>query len=205
MLLNFNEIVKKYNLNIIGTIHIGAHYGQEITLYEKHNIKNILCFEPMTETFKILEEKFKDRAILVNSALGNFIGEVEMYTETINKGQSSSILEPDYHLIQHPKIKFTGKEKVKITKLDEFISEKEKYNFINIDVQGYELEVFKGASEYLKTIDYIISEVSRVELYKGCPRVEDLDIFLSDYGFERVETDWAGISWGDAFYIKNKK
>ena len=37
--------------------------------------------------------------------------------------------------------------------------------------------------------------------------VEDLDEFLSTYGFERVETEWPETyySWGDALYIKKEK
>ena len=80
--------------------------------------------------------------------------------------------------------------------------DKSKYNCIVIDVQGYELEVFKGSSNYLNSVDYIMTEVNREELYKGCARVEDLDSFLSDYNFKRVETTWDGISWGDALYVK---
>ena len=38
MLLNFNELVKKYNMNIKGVIHIGAHYGQEHQLYKENDI-----------------------------------------------------------------------------------------------------------------------------------------------------------------------
>jgi hypothetical protein len=91
---------------------------------------------------------------------------------------------------------------VKIKKLDSFIDTVGKYNFINIDVQGYELEVFKGGSEYLNSVDYIMTEVNRDEVYKGCPMVEELDEFLKPYGFERVETTWDGITWGDAFYVK---
>jgi hypothetical protein len=87
-------------------------------------------------------------------------------------------------------------------KLDNFIEDKDKYNFINVDVQGYELEVFKGGSEFLNSIDYIMTEVNRAELYKGCARIEELDTFLSEYGFERVETTWDGGTWGDAFYVK---
>jgi hypothetical protein len=47
-----------------------------------------------------------------------------------------------------------------------------------------------------------MTEVNRAELYKGCARIEDLDMFLSQYGFERVETTWDGGTWGDAFYVK---
>lgn len=202
MLLDFDEILKTHGLKIKGIIHIGAHFGQEFELYKKHNIQNLMFFEPINSTFQRLKENVGERAKLLNIALGNFDGEIEMFTETINQGQSSSVLQPDYHLVQHPNIQFNGREKVKITKLDNFIQEFENYNFINIDVQGYELEVFKGGSEFLNHIDYIITEVNRAELYKNCAKVEELDEFLKTYGFERVLTSWAGISWGDALYIK---
>ena len=202
MLLNLENLNLKYDLKIKGVLHIGAHVGQELGTYQKLGISNVMFFEPVQETFNRLKKNVGESAIIINTALGNIEGEVEMYTETINEGQSSSVLEPEYHLIQHPNIKFNGREKVKITKLDNFIENKENYNFINVDVQGYELEVFKGGSEYLKSIDYIMTEVNRAELYKGCARIEDLDMFLSQYGFKRVETTWDGGTWGDAFYVK---
>lgn len=202
MLLNLDNLKEKYNLNIKGVLHIGAHVGQEYNTYERLGIENVIFFEPLYDTFQKLKVNVGNKAILVNSALGNVEGEIEMFTETVNQGQSSSVLQPEYHLVQHPDIQFTGKEKVKITKLDNFINDSDKFNFINIDVQGYELEVFKGGSEYLKSIDYVMTEVNREELYKGCAKIEELDTFLGEYGFVRVETFWAGGTWGDAFYIK---
>ena len=202
MLLNLDNLKAKYDLKIKGVLHIGAHVGQEFGTYKRLGINNVMFFEPIQGTFNKLKQNVDDSAILVNTALGNTEGEVEMFTETINEGQSSSVLQPDYHLIQHPNIQFNGREKVKITKLDNFIENKDKYNFINVDVQGYELEVFKGGSEYLKSIDYIMTEVNRAELYKDCARIEQLDEFLGQYGFERVETTWDGGTWGDAFYVK---
>jgi len=202
MLLNLDSLKEKYDLKIKGVLHIGAHIGQEFQTYERLGIKNVMFFEPLKNTFNILKENVGDKAILVNTALGNLEGEVEMFTETINEGQSSSVLEPDYHLVQHPTIQFNGKEKVKITKLDNFIKENSKYNFINIDVQGYELEVFKGGSEFLNSVDYVMTEVNRAELYKGCAQIGEIDNYLSGYGFQRVETTWDGGTWGDAFYVK---
>lgn len=202
MLLNLENLKEKYNLKIKGVLHIGAHVGQEYNTYERLGVENVMFFEPIPSTFQRLKENVGEKAILLNTALGNIEGEVEMFTETINQGQSSSVLQPEYHLIQHPNIQFNGRETVKITKLDNFINDKEKYNFINVDVQGYELEVFKGGSEYLKSIDYIMTEVNRAELYKGCAQIGELDEFLSEYGFQRVETTWDGGTWGDAFYVK---
>lgn len=206
MLLDLIKLKDKYNLNIKGVLHIGAHYGQELSTYENIGINNIMFFEPLPHTFEKLKDNTKGKdVILVNTALGNTIGEVGMNVEYANQGQSSSILEPLIHLQQYPHIRFNDKITVKITKLDTFIEDRDKYNFINIDVQGYELEVFKGASEYLNTIDYIMTEVNRGEVYKNCPMVEELDEYLKPYGFERVETTWDGVTWGDAFYIKTKK
>lgn len=203
MLLDLKKLKEKYNLNIKGVLHIGAHFGQEFKTYENLGIKNVMFFEPLPHTFNVLKNNVGDKAKLFNTALGNMTGEIEMNVESANKGQSSSILEPVGHLKQYPHIRFESKETVKITKLDNFIEEKNNYNFINIDVQGYELEVFKGGSEFLNHIDYIMTEVNRAEVYKNCPQIEELDEFLKKYNLQRVETTWDGGTWGDAFYIKN--
>lgn len=203
MLLNFEELIEKYNLNIHGVIHIGAHYGQEHKIYKNTNIKNIVYFEPLLKSFEILKQNVKDDALLFNLALGCEKKEVEMFVEQNNMGQSSSILEPHLHLQQYPGILFDGKEIVKMEKLDNINIVFENYNLINIDVQGYELDVFCGAKKVLEKIDYIISEVNKAELYKNCTKVEELDDFLKTFGFDRVETFWAGNTWGDALYIKN--
>ncbi len=202
MLLNLKELIKKYNLNIKGVIHIGAHFGEEFKTYKDLKINNLIFFEPISYTFERLKNTVGDDGILFNTALGNFTGQVEMYVETANQGQSSSILKPDKHLQQYPHIKFNSTEIVNIDKLDNFIEYKDNYNFINIDVQGYEMEVFKGGEEFLKNIDYVMTEVNRDEVYKDCAKVDEIDSFLSQFGFKRVETTWDGGIWGDGFYIK---
>jgi hypothetical protein len=127
-----------------------------------------------------------------------------MNVEKNNQGQSSSILNPKIHLQQYPWIQFTDKEEVEMIKLDDFEFNKNNYNFINIDVQGYELEVFKGAKDTFKNIKYIVSEVNRAEVYEGCPHIKDLCDFLKEFNFELEEVSWAGETWGDAFFIKHE-
>jgi FkbM family methyltransferase len=203
MLIDLIKLNEKYNLKLKGVIHIGAHYGEEYDTYTKLGIKNIIFFEPLSDNFRILSEKIGNNAILVNKALGSENRQIEMNVETNNESQSSSILEPVIHLAQYPWIKFDKKETVNMATLDSELKDIERYNFINIDVQGYELEVFKGAIKTLENIDYIMSEVNKDEVYKNCARVEEIDEFLWFYGFKRVETSWDGYTWGDAFYIKN--
>jgi FkbM family methyltransferase len=202
MLLDFEKLITKYSLQIEGVIHIGAHFGQEHNLYKKTNIKNIVYVEPLSKNFQKLKENVKDDSLLLNVALGCENKKIEMFVESNNLGQSSSILEPKLHLQQYPNIVFDSKEEVEMKKLDDLNIDLENYNFINIDVQGYELQVFCGGKNTLSKIDYIISEVNRAELYKDCVKINELEDFLKDYGFELVEVNWVGNTWGDALFIK---
>lgn len=203
MLKPLPDLVNDFDLDIRGAIHIGGHHGQEYVYYKNLGLTNIIFVEPQPNCFSVLSENVGDECLLFNVALGNFTGKADMFTEEANQGQSSSLLTPHKHVTQYPNIVFNGKIKVDITKLDLLPFDRSLYNFINIDVQGYELEVFRGGTDTLKNIDYIYTEVNRAELYFGCARVERLDDFLGEYGFIRVDTWWDGVTWGDALYIRS--
>lgn len=202
---DLDYIKKKYEMETNGAIVVGAHYGNENK--ELEDFKNKIFFEPQPDAFEILKKNIIDKnSMLVNKAVGNVVGKIKMNVEKINRGQSSSILKPYKHLYQYPWITFDEEIEVDIIRLNNYPVDRKNYNFMLIDVQGYELEVLKGASELLRdNIDYIITEVNRDELYENCSKVEDLDNFLSNYNFIRVETDWGGDTWGDALYIKDKR
>jgi FkbM family methyltransferase len=202
MLLSFTGLRKKYNMDVKGIIHVGAHYGEEISEYIENGIQDIVLFEPLSECFDVLAQKVMTLNANIEGhqvALGSAPGTATMYLSD-NEKQSSSILKPKVHLTHHPHVKFNGTEEVEVDLLDNF--DTKDYNFLNMDVQGYELEVLKGATETLKRVDYVYCEVNRDEVYEGNAYVEELDEFLSSYGMERVETSWEGQIWGDALYVK---
>lgn len=201
MLLDFKELIIKYNLNIQGVIHVGGHTGEEIPVYQKHNIDNVVFFEPDPRNVSILDNKIKNTNYIIKPVgLGNENSKKKMYISS-NDHASNSVLKPKLHLQQYPHITFNDEIEIFIYKLDDY-SFYDKYNFMNIDVQGYELEVLKGSKNTLKYIDGIICEVNRDEVYENCPHIDDIDNFLKDFNFERVETSWDGNIWGDAFYKK---
>ena len=202
MLLSFTGLRKKYNMDVKGIIHIGGHYGEEIDEYVRNGIQEIVIFEPLSDSFDILCENIQElnaNIIAHQVALGPEETIATMYVSD-NEKQSSSLLKPKVHITHHPHVKFPETEDVEVKVLDDF--DYTKYNFINMDVQGYELEVLKGATETLKHVDYVYCEVNRDEVYEGNAYVEELDEFLSAYGMDRVETSWEGQIWGDALYIK---
>ena len=203
-MIEFESLLKKYKINISGISHFGAHLGQEVIDYKKAGSFPIHLFEPQKEIFSDLSKSFskEENIYLYNFGLGNENKKVEINLNTNNQGMSASILEPDLHLKHHPNVTFEGKEKIEIKRYDDLSISG--VNFFAIDVQGYELEALKGSKDSLNNVDYILTEVNRKELYKGCVKIEELDSFLKDYDFVRVETAWWQkiIPWGDAFYIK---
>jgi Methyltransferase FkbM domain len=79
------------------------------------------------------------------------------------------------------------------------------YNILNIDVQGAELMVLRGAERTLAFVDVINVEVSFAELYAGCAQIDEVDDFLEQRGFVRVELSCPyHHTWGDAVYVRRK-
>lgn len=204
MVIKLEDLISLYRLNIKGVLHIGAHYGEELDSYLACGIKRLLFVEPLPDNYQHLLDRFRtsikpfegyptelvlddaDKQLHIkalNLALGNSTGILPMYVETVNQSQSSSLLKPKKHLEQYPHITFDDKIEVKLDKLDQLQVEAA-YNMINIDVQGFELEVFKGGKNTLeKQIDYIYTEVNRAELYENCCMIDELDAYLGELGF----------------------
>lgn len=222
-MLPLHHILQKYNLKPKGVIHVGAHWAEEHDEYLKDGIERFVYIEPCKDAFITMVKKFSTvndveyekvkhvlgisltlngGITLMNIACGSEKKEDVMYVSHANQGQSNSLLQPSLHLHQHPEVQFTEAEAVRVIPLDDLSINKEGYDMLAMDVQGYEGEVLKGATETLKHIDIVYTEVNRGETYKGNALIEELDELLAD--FERVETHWPSPNWtwGDAIYIR---
>ena len=71
------------------------------------------------------------------------------------------------------------------TSLDQFSKENniKDVDFIKIDIQGAELDVFKGGRETLKAVVAIVSEVEFIPIYVEQPLFGDVCSFLSENEF----------------------
>jgi FkbM family methyltransferase len=142
-------------------------------------------------------------------AVGAEDGRVVLHISN-NASQSSSILELGNHKVDHPDVTYVGKVDVGMRSINSMVDAGEinldGIDFLNIDIQGYELQALKGMDKHLAQFKAIYLEVNRKETYIGCPLVEDLDFFLAAHGFDRVETKWAGnTGWGDALWLRREK
>lgn len=203
MLLDFKKIVRKYNIKAEGCIHVGANTAQEHPDYVAAGIKRFVYIEPVASTFNVLRKKFAahHHIQLFNYACGDMDCEMVMYTGSQNQGQSNSLLKMDKHLDIHPGITLPTTELVQVKRLDSLGLAHKGYQLLVMDAQGYEGHIIRGATETLKQINWIYSEVNRDAVYSGCTLVDELDKLLHE--FERVETgDWVGGMWSDALYIR---
>lgn len=227
MLIPLKDIIKKYSLNLKGVVHVGAHWAEEHDDYLKCGIEKFVYIEACKGAYEKMVQnltgfnKFHDfdvsgnyikeasslkynNCLFFRNACGAEESEMSMNVSHNNQGQSNSLLKPQLHLRQHPEVVFTDTEKVKVVPLDSLPFNKQDYNLLAMDVQGYEGEVLKGATETLKYIDVIYTEVNRGQTYSGNMEIEEMDALLFGYGFKRVETHWPSAmwTWGDAVYIK---
>lgn len=205
----FKQAQSLYNVEIRGVIHIGASTGEELNIYKNLKVQDVLWIEADPKTYaklvdNIIINKDLPNSIAENFAASNENGEAEFYI-TSNK-VSSSLMQLDLHKSVYPEIKFEETIMVKTKKLDTYFEESgidvKKYNSIVIDVQGAELLALKGAKDTLKFIDLIVSEISPDSMYENSVKIYDLDQFLLENDFVRLDTKMLAPICGDALYVK---
>lgn len=202
MLLPLEQILFNHGFQPKGVIQVGCHHAEEYQRLVNMGVKKMVFIEPAEKAFSILKERFDDdpNVILYNCACGEKNAFLEMYVESENQGQSSSLLKPKLHLQQHPSITFSEpKELVTVNRLDDLYIDLDDFSMLLLDVQGYEGYVLRGGKQTLAKMDVVYTEVNRDEVYENCTKIEEMDEILCD--FERVAIQWVG-AWGDAVYIR---
>ncbi|MEG4582628.1 FkbM family methyltransferase [Microcoleus sp. MON1_C5] len=206
-MLDLQALCVQHSIIPRGVIHVGAHEGQEIELYQSMGFQKILLIEANPSVFKTLQKKIDGfpNVQAVNCAISNENGTVTLHLTLLD--HSSSILPLKDTLKIYPEIKEIGQINVQAKTLDTLLEELQldpsEFNILSIDIQGAELLAFQGATNTLKYIDAINAEVNYQELYEGGGLIAQVDEFLRLYGFERVAiTTPYHPSWGDAFYVK---
>ena len=203
------DTIKKYldlySIKINGVLHIGAHDCEELDFYRKLNIsiENIVWLEAITD--KVVNATAKGIPNVYKCVVSDKDNDSIVFN-IANNGQSSSILELGTHVVRHPEVKYTTHTIEKSKTIDTFFTENNlknsNYNFWNLDIQGAELLALKGGSNSLQNVDVIYIEVNIEQLYKNCPLIADIDMFLNQYGFKRIDTVITEWNWGDALYIR---
>lgn len=205
MLIDFRDLFPKYNIKPKGVLHIGANKGEEAPVYLELGITKQIWIEANPEIFNYLMETISGNAdaMAFNYAIGNHDSVPTILHVANNGSQSSSVLPLGTHKQQHPDVHYVKDIPVIMRRIDCLIPEMviKEYNFLNIDIQGFEGQALEGMGDYINYFRWAYLEVNRAQVYEGCWEVDRIDNYLSIFGFVRVETKWIG-NWGDALYIK---
>lgn len=138
----------------------------------------------------------------------------------------TSLLEPNQNLLRYfhgfPKWGMvTERRPVQTVRLDD-VAEITNIDFLKIDIQGAELEVFKNATKRLSDCLVVHTEVEFLPLYEGQPLFSEVEMFLRDMGFvfhrfepltsrtiqpmlvnNDIYKGLSQITWADAVFIRD--
>jgi FkbM family methyltransferase len=170
---------------------VGANIGQSLSRYREY-FPNcfITSFEPNPEIFSLLEKNWGEvSGITLNPiALANSVGHASFYATRVS--EVSSLLEPtdrmmklssehkyDYKMIDVPTLT-----------LDHYcqVNNINKIDILKLDVQGFELNVLRGAEILLQEgkVTMIYSEVTFAETYMNQTGFIDLVSYLNKFNYE---------------------
>lgn len=218
MLIPFKEMFPRHGItDVTGILHVGAHLAEELDAYTELGIHNVVWVEADGMTYEKLYEIVPPHQFSANAVVSDKAGEIVTFN-VANNGQSSSILELGTHETEHPEVKYEYTREYVTHTIEEIMdcldstwpkdpiiisNPIRRINMMNLDIQGAELKALQGVGLWMKNIKYIYTEVNEKELYKGCALLPDLDAFLSEHDFKRVETAMTPHGWGDALYVKS--
>lgn len=209
----------------VGAVPLGGQSEPFHGLLDAFPGSRIYAFEVDELLCKDLNKNAKNGLIYYPVALGRSSG-VHNFYET-NHPMCSSLYKPNealidlYNSLEVAKLKSTTT--VNTITIDQFIETHDvtAVDFIKIDVQGAELDIFSSGISALSSAVAIVSEVEFIRLYEEQPLFGDISNFLENHGF--IFHKFLGLSgrslrpvvvnnninyptqhmWSDAVFIKN--
>lgn len=184
--LELLELIKADGFKAKNIFDAGANIGTWTLLAKAFfGDASVHAFEPLS----VHIDKFKDNTkALADVHIHPFCLGSENATAVINissYSDSSSILNATPLEFEQFGIKKSDEEEVQVKRLDSLIANNELPvpDVMKLDVQGFELEILKGAGDYLTKMSYLIVEVSFKEYYYGQPLFLDIANYLAAHQF----------------------
>ncbi|MEA2682511.1 MAG: hypothetical protein QOK05_839 [Chloroflexota bacterium] len=214
MLIPLSELAPRHGIKIDRVVHAGAHFAEEAAAYAGASVADVLWVEGNPDLIERIREAVAPYGHKVAQALlGAESGRSVTFHVSNFDSMSSSVLDLGTHAEKHPQVVYVGDRAQTLSTLDDVAAQFGflDADFLNLDLQGYELECLKGAGRLLESIRTIYTEINVDELYRGCALLPELDGWLNARGFEAVDVLLAGssrragdefVGWGDACYVR---
>jgi len=167
-------------------IDVGANRGQfALIARQRWPAARLICFEPLPEPVGVLRRVLGENAgvEIVQAAASARAGTATIHVS--RRDDSSSLLA----FTARQSATFPGTQEidameVATTSLDDHLAGGvARPALLKVDVQGFELEVLRGAQGTLSSIDFVLVECSFQEFYVGQASADDVIRFLHGHGF----------------------
>lgn len=172
---------------------IGANAGVfSISAAKKIGSTRVYAFEPCSSTCALLKQNLRLNGVTEVSveqvALGDTIGEALLQVNDRGRDGLNTLGRPT-----HPDSKVIGRESVRITTVDDFMSEHHvaRVDVMKADIEGAELMMFRGAKNLLQRPD------APMILYEG------FGLLTRGFGYHPVEILWLLESYGFTLLLLN--
>ena len=169
-------------------VDVGAYRGdfarQCLRLWPR---ARLTCFEPLparADTLEMLARTYP--GLRVHRTL---VGAEERDRVALHESETASSVLKEWQANQFPVREYP------MTTIDRAIgsdADEPTPDFLKIDVQGYELEVLKGAERTLASLAVVLTEVNLLDIHQGVPLLDQLVAWLAARNF--VVYDIAGLT-----------
>lgn len=196
-----------------GVIHVGANDGEEFVYYKSMGVQNLMGFEPLRAPYERFGEAHPD---VLKYMVGWGAEDAKMTIEVTENDKASSTLPrievdnweehevfKDWNMGQWP---IVGTEEIQIVRFDNWVEyskiDLNNYNFINMDIQGMELDGLKGMGDTLDYFDALVIECSEKPVFVGEHSAAEVSAWLAERGFEQVTRT---MLHGDILFLRKDK
>lgn len=208
MLITPSQLSKFWDVSPRTILHVGAHHAEELEAYEAcgWGTEQVIWVDALPSAVEATRRRVAGRPnhLVLEAVAWSTSGEQVTFHEASN-GQSSSVLDFGTHSTHYPDIHFTKEVTLTTSALGPLLDEvrARQIDFINLDIQGAELEALKGLGARVQEARAIYSEVNVENVYEHCALVADMDDWLAGVGFSRIDTQMTASGWGDALWLRS--
>jgi len=202
--IDYTGIFERIDVGIKGIIHVGMWDFVEHVCYTKLVGNKVIGVEGNPQVFNEMSRPVAEEAgyEVFNECLTDTDGEEKKFFLAAH-GSSFHQGPPEWGKNSC----ITVETKTLSTLMEEKNLDPSEYDFLNIDVEGSELEVLKGYEKYLKYVNVIDLETTFQDRHAGGCTHNEIVEWLSDRGFELKESSdsYQKEGWGDSVFVRVDK
>lgn len=182
-------------------IHVGSHYGQDNNQYELLNVESIYWCEADSICASELRSRYPNSRV-IEGVFWSAVGKKMDFWIMSNRAHNS---------LYQPKLSDEGIRRVKVstTTLDFEFQDLELTPpiMLILDVQGAELEVLRGSSKLLSTVNFLVCEITdKSSISNFSVTRNDVEKLLKPLDYSRSIRRWSfSGEYFDQLYVRRSK